>query len=179
MTLDIQYPEFGQNEGSLDPYHKDFYQNLRSRIRVWSKRRGKSDRKWSEFLMFAPDLFHLLCKLSIDSEVPARPVLNTLALALMARAGGNRWQEPLVIRSVDLVRTLASYLGLGILSQAMGNQATRCIVPLGIRIVDEGNQELIELLAGFVDEEIRCPDMKQMKIWPKMAGTAYLKETSG
>jgi uncharacterized membrane protein YkvA (DUF1232 family) len=76
LTLGIQFPELGQNEDSLDPYHKDFYQDLRSKIREWSKSRGKSNRKWSEFLMFAPDLFHLLCKLSIDSEVPAKKKLK-------------------------------------------------------------------------------------------------------
>ena len=76
MTLDIQYPEFGQDESSLDPHHKDFYQNLRIRIREWSKSRNKSNGKWSEFLLFAPDLFHLLCKLSIDTEVPAKTKLK-------------------------------------------------------------------------------------------------------
>ncbi|HEX3011661.1 MAG TPA: DUF1232 domain-containing protein, partial [Syntrophomonadaceae bacterium] len=27
--------------------------------------------EWADFLMLAPDLFHLLCKLAIDPEVPA------------------------------------------------------------------------------------------------------------
>ena len=27
---------------------------------------------WAEYLMFAPDLFHLLCKLAVDSEVPVK-----------------------------------------------------------------------------------------------------------
>jgi uncharacterized membrane protein YkvA (DUF1232 family) len=50
----------------------DFYQRLRSKIRDWlNTEEGKSS-KWSEYLMFAPDLFHLLCKLSIDKDVPVR-----------------------------------------------------------------------------------------------------------
>ncbi|MBL7178083.1 MAG: DUF1232 domain-containing protein [Desulfobacteraceae bacterium] len=50
----------------------DFYQKLRSKTRDWlNTKEGKSS-KWSEYLMFAPDLFHLLCKLSIDKDVPVR-----------------------------------------------------------------------------------------------------------
>ena len=50
----------------------DFYQKLREKIRKWIKSdKGKAHR-WADYLLFAPDLFHLLCKLSIDPEVPAK-----------------------------------------------------------------------------------------------------------
>ena len=48
----------------------DLYQNLRDKFRNWMANKGSSH-KWAKYLMWAPDLFHLLCKLSIDKEVPA------------------------------------------------------------------------------------------------------------
>lgn len=49
----------------------DFYQRLRTRIRKWVKKQGAKS-KYSDYLLFAPDLFHLLCKLSVDPRVPVR-----------------------------------------------------------------------------------------------------------
>jgi uncharacterized membrane protein YkvA (DUF1232 family) len=56
----------------MDEKNYDFYQELRSRTRKWLSSEDGSTNKWAEYLMFAPDLFHLLCKLTMDSEVPAR-----------------------------------------------------------------------------------------------------------
>jgi len=48
----------------------DFYLNFRHRVRSWFATKGKSS-VWSEYVMAAPDFLHLLCKLSIDRDVPA------------------------------------------------------------------------------------------------------------
>ena len=50
----------------------DFYQRLRSKIKDWLKSEEGAANKWSEYLMFAPDLFHLMVKLSIDKRVPIK-----------------------------------------------------------------------------------------------------------
>jgi len=47
----------------------DFYQQMRDSIRTWLKGKG-TNYKFAEYLLAAPDLFHLLCKLSFDKEVP-------------------------------------------------------------------------------------------------------------
>ena len=47
----------------------DFYQNLRRRIRSWLAAKGKGY-KYADYLLFAPDLFHLLWKLTLDERVP-------------------------------------------------------------------------------------------------------------
>jgi len=47
----------------------DFYQKLREKFRDWLKSDEGKSNKWAEYLLFAPDLFHLLCKLSIDPDV--------------------------------------------------------------------------------------------------------------
>ena len=56
----------------MDERHYDFYHELRSRAREWLRSKDASTSKWAEYLMVAPDLFHLLCKLAMDSEVPAK-----------------------------------------------------------------------------------------------------------
>lgn len=48
---------------------EDYYRKLRRRMRRWlAKPDGKAAR-WAEYLLFAPDLFHLVFKLALDPEV--------------------------------------------------------------------------------------------------------------
>lgn len=49
---------------------EDFYRNLRKKLRNWAKTEEGETNKWAEYLMVAPDLFHLMWKLSVDSRVP-------------------------------------------------------------------------------------------------------------
>jgi uncharacterized membrane protein YkvA (DUF1232 family) len=53
----------------VDNKEMDFYQKLRFKIKDWLQSGDGKNNKWAEYLMFAPDLFHLLCKLVIDEEV--------------------------------------------------------------------------------------------------------------
>ncbi|MFB6344454.1 MAG: YkvA family protein [bacterium] len=48
--------------------HRDYYQSLRKNVRDWIDRKGHNH-KYAEYVLAAPDLFHLLCKLSLDSRV--------------------------------------------------------------------------------------------------------------
>lgn len=48
----------------------DFYIQLRKKIRKWSQTKTGKANKWADYLLFAPDLFHLLCKLTVDPDVP-------------------------------------------------------------------------------------------------------------
>ncbi len=47
----------------------DFYQRLRSAIRKWEKKEESRKNKWMEYILLAPDLFHLLTKLMLDKAV--------------------------------------------------------------------------------------------------------------
>jgi len=49
----------------------DFYQTLRRKIKDWETKEG-ANHKWAEYILLAPDIFHLLCKLAIDKEVPTK-----------------------------------------------------------------------------------------------------------
>lgn len=51
--------------------HNDFYKNIRKKVDNWiQNRRGAS--KYSKYILLAPDMFHLLCRLSVDPEVPVK-----------------------------------------------------------------------------------------------------------
>ena len=53
----------------MSNHELDFYQNLRTTIREWLQNEEGQANKWAEYLMCAPDIFHLICKLAIDKDV--------------------------------------------------------------------------------------------------------------
>lgn len=52
--------------------NEDFYQKLRRKMPEWKATKDGKKHKFSEYILVAPDLFHLLCKLSIDPAVPMK-----------------------------------------------------------------------------------------------------------
>jgi uncharacterized membrane protein YkvA (DUF1232 family) len=63
------------------PHGLDYYQRLRARIDNWLKSRGGRSHRYTEYVLLAPDLFHLLIKLSFDPRVPRRDRLLLLGAA--------------------------------------------------------------------------------------------------
>lgn len=49
----------------------DFYQKLRSRIQKWLENRSGGVGKLGQYVLFAPDFFHLLSRLMLDSRIDA------------------------------------------------------------------------------------------------------------
>ncbi|MGE5372756.1 MAG: YkvA family protein [Solirubrobacterales bacterium] len=56
----------GENLKSSD---RDFYQQLRDKIRKWLESDAGKTNKWAEYILVVPDVFHLLCKLTLEPEV--------------------------------------------------------------------------------------------------------------
>ncbi len=54
----------------MNEEHNDFYKKLRSDIKEWIETKSGKENKWTDYILLAPDLFHLLIKLSMDKEVP-------------------------------------------------------------------------------------------------------------
>lgn len=52
--------------------HDDFYRKLRKKIVKWAENQDNLDHKWADLVLIAPDLFHLLVRLSVDPDVPLR-----------------------------------------------------------------------------------------------------------
>lgn len=51
--------------------NKDFYQHLRQKIEKWSRTEQGKSYRWTKWILMAPDLFHLLVKLTLDSRISA------------------------------------------------------------------------------------------------------------
>ncbi|ADY56295.1 protein of unknown function DUF1232 [Syntrophobotulus glycolicus DSM 8271] len=49
--------------------NEDFYQSLRGKIRDYFKSEEGKTNRFAEYVLLAPDLFHLLCKLTVEQEV--------------------------------------------------------------------------------------------------------------
>ena len=64
-------------EISVDKYQVDFYQQMRESIRTWLNEKGAGF-KFAEYLLAAPDLFHLLCRLAIDKDVPSNEKIKLI-----------------------------------------------------------------------------------------------------
>jgi uncharacterized membrane protein YkvA (DUF1232 family) len=54
---------------TLAPKREDFYIRLRKKIVLWLNAREGRTAKWGQYLLCAPDLLHLLCKLVGDRDV--------------------------------------------------------------------------------------------------------------
>ncbi len=59
--------------------NNDFYQKLRRNIKTWLSKEGKEHR-WAEYILLAPDLFHLILKLSTDKDVPPAEKVKLVAV---------------------------------------------------------------------------------------------------
>ena len=56
----------------MNKQESDFYQKLRNKIRDWAHSDDGKANKWTEYLLYAPDLFHLMCKLVLDKRVSSK-----------------------------------------------------------------------------------------------------------
>ena len=55
----------------MNSKEKDFYKKLRLDIDNWVSKNSSISNKWKEIILLAPDMFHLLVKVALDSRVPA------------------------------------------------------------------------------------------------------------
>lgn len=58
----------------------DIYQQYRAKVQNWIDGQEARNSKWAEYLMYAPDLFHLLVRLSLDPEIPSSQKIKLLAV---------------------------------------------------------------------------------------------------
>lgn len=54
----------------LNEKELDYYQKLRRRMQRWLSDPEHKQNKYAEYIMAAPDIFHLLVKLTLDPRVP-------------------------------------------------------------------------------------------------------------
>ena len=63
----------------MNERQSDFYQKIRNDVKHWLNDNLDKENKWTDYILAAPDFFHLLCKLTADSEIPSNKKLKLLA----------------------------------------------------------------------------------------------------
>jgi len=63
----------------MNERQSDFYQKIRKDVKHWLNNNLDKENKWGEYILVAPDLFHLLCKLTADSKIPSNKKLKLVA----------------------------------------------------------------------------------------------------
>jgi len=135
----------------------DFYQKMRNDIRDWLQTNTGKGYKWSEYLLLAPDLFHLLAKLAIDKDVPASEKAKIAgALAYF-------------ISPIDLVPEAMfgpmGYLDDVALASYVINSIMKNCDPSIITRHWAGEQDVLELVQQIVDVSA---EMLGNKLWDKL-----------
>ena len=136
---------------------QDFYQKMRSDIRDWVQSKTGKESQWSEYLLLAPDLFHLLAKLALDKEVPSTEKAKIAGALAYFISPIDLFPEALLgpIGYLDDV-ALAAY----VINSVMNN----CDPAIVIRHW-AGEQNILELVQQIVDV---ASDMLGNKIWDKL-----------
>ena len=63
----------------MNPKQQDFYKKIRNDIKTWLNKNLDRGNRWADYILAAPDLFHLLCKLSVDKDVPSKKKIKLIA----------------------------------------------------------------------------------------------------
>jgi len=67
----MTYDQLTKPLPSEDEQH-DFYQKLRIKIQNWVGKKEGKDNRFLKYVLFAPDFFHLLAKLMLDSRIDSK-----------------------------------------------------------------------------------------------------------
>lgn len=137
--------------------NQDFYQKMRVDIREWLQTKTGKSSKWSEYLLLAPDLFHLLAKLAMDKEIPSSEKAKIAgALAYF-------------ISPIDLIPEALfgpiGYLDDVALAAYVINSVMKKCDPEIVRRHWAGEQDILDLVQQIVDV---AADMLGNKIWDKL-----------
>jgi len=137
--------------------NQDFYQKMRSDIRDWIKTKTGQESQWSEYLLLAPDLFHLLAKLALDKDVPnaeKAKIAATLAYFI----------SPIDLIPEALVGPLG-YLDDVALAAYVINSVMKNCDPALVTRHWAGEQNILDLVQQIVDV---AADMLGNTIWDKL-----------
>ncbi len=136
---------------------QDFYQKMRSDIRNWVQSKTGKESQWSEYLLLAPDLFHLLAKLALDKEVPnveKAKIAGALAYFI----------SPIDLLPEALLGPIG-YLDDVALAAYVINSVMHNCDPAIVTRHWAGEQNILQLVQQIVDV---ASDMLGNKIWDKL-----------
>lgn len=141
----------------MEKKHLDFYKKIRSDVKRWMNENLDKDNKWADYVLAAPDLFHLLSKLSLDNEIPTNKKLKLL--------GGIAY----FISPIDLIPEM--FLGpLGYLDDIavaayILNELINEVDPQIVRKHWAGEQDILVLIKTIL---ANADEMIGSKLWKKI-----------
>ena len=141
----------------MEKKHLDFYNKIRNDVKRWANKNLDKDNKWTDYVLAAPDLFHLLCKLSLDNEIPTNKKLKLL--------GGIAY----FISPIDLIPEM--FLGpLGYLDDIavaayILNELINEVDPQIVRKHWAGEQDILDLIKTIL---ANADEMIGSKLWQKI-----------
>ena len=135
----------------------DFYQKMRADIRNWLQSKTGRSSKWSEYILLAPDLFHLFAKLALDKDVPGSEKIKVGAALAYFVSPIDLLPEAILgpIGYLDDV-ALAAYVINSVMKNCDHSIITRHWA---------GEQDVLELVQQIVDV---AADMLGNKLWDKL-----------
>lgn len=159
----------------MDGKNYDFYRKLRSRARKWLSSEDGSTNKWAEYLMVAPDLFHLLCKLAMDSEVPPKERIKLAAAVAY-------FVSPFDLMPEAILGFIGFADDIALAAYVLSSLVTRCDPEIVRRhwAGDEDILVLIHRLLSFGDKIGKTGVLGKI-VWKKMkrAGRKNITDLSG
>jgi uncharacterized membrane protein YkvA (DUF1232 family) len=140
----------------MDEKQHDFYVNLRRKIEDYL---NKKNSKYTEYLLLAPDLFHLLVKLSLDPRVPSDKKAKFIAVIAY-------FISPLDLLPEFLLGPIG-YLDDIALSAYVINQYINETDPQIVRELWAGDQDVLTSVKNIV---IAADKMIGSGLWKKLRG---------
>lgn len=141
----------------MDNKQTDFYHKLRKDVKKWAEEKVGSQNKWLEYVLVAPDLFHLLTKLVVDKEVPAGKKIK-LAAAITY-----------FISPIDLLPEMflgpIGYLDDVALVALILNELINSVDPKVIRKHWAGEQDILSLVKTII---ANADSMLGAGLWQKL-----------
>ncbi len=135
----------------------DFYQKLRTDIRAWLQTKTGKSSKWSEYVLLAPDLFHLLARLALDKDVPSKEKAKIAgALAYFI--------SPIDLIPEAIVGPIGYLDDVALAAYVINSVMKNCDHAIIIRHW-AGEQNVLELVQQIVDVGA---EMLGSKIWNKL-----------
>ena len=136
----------------------DVYRALRERIRKWLSKRGKHFR-YADFMLFAPDLLHLISKLTLDDRIPMRHKARLGAAIAYFMSPMDLIPEALLgpVAYIDDI-VISAYVISGLINAGHG------------KIAEEhwaGDADLLEVVRGILDIANQALGKK---LWNRLTG---------
>ncbi len=141
----------------MNDKQSDFYQKIRKDVKRWVNDNLDVENKWVDYILAAPDLFHLLCKLTADNDIPSNKKLKLLA-------GIAYFISPIDLLPEAFLGPIG-YLDDIAVAAFILNDLINEVDPQIVRKHWAGNQDVLDLIKTIL---VNADEMIGSKIWQRI-----------